>query len=406
MIASVFGLALRTYQRKVQRLMESQTDQHRTLWEAVVSHIAEQGPVTRADIDRRFDADDALDVAAVLKDLVASGLAYRSGEGALALYRATSLQDQALFAKQQQLAGATEFVWLALFSLPRSEASWAGCAGAAAPPSCEVRVRSAPAGTSWCVCCIVCGDETHVCHDGAAQSGAFIMGHSRMLRGLWPLALLAILGMACDGDEDTTAGPIAPGAACSPDGTRAAADDGCNSCTCEAGAWGCTEIACPGDGGTGPCEDGDTRPHDDGCNTCTCEDAEWRCTLLGCVECPDPIQSDDPCDTVVVYAKDPADGRCCEYGTPCAAPDGWQQHSTSEACEDATGALRWHSTCGDPACGPNSDDPTGETPCSDGQAEGAACEDEGALCDGAVGCGANLICASSDPKQVEGGCPI
>jgi hypothetical protein len=35
----MFGLALRSYQQKVQRLSESATDRGLTLWEAVHAHI-------------------------------------------------------------------------------------------------------------------------------------------------------------------------------------------------------------------------------------------------------------------------------------------------------------------------------------------------------------------------------
>jgi predicted acetyltransferase len=38
-IADMFGLALRSYQQKVQRLSESATDRGLTLWEAVHAHI-------------------------------------------------------------------------------------------------------------------------------------------------------------------------------------------------------------------------------------------------------------------------------------------------------------------------------------------------------------------------------
>lgn len=33
---------------------------------------------------------------------------------------------------------------------------------------------------------------------------------------------------------------------------------------------------------TEECTDGDTRPAEDGCNTCTCSEGTWGCTELGC----------------------------------------------------------------------------------------------------------------------------
>src|SRR5262245_28105850 len=46
--ADMFGLALRTYQRKVQRLAESATQRNTTLWEAVFQHIRENDGIARA----------------------------------------------------------------------------------------------------------------------------------------------------------------------------------------------------------------------------------------------------------------------------------------------------------------------------------------------------------------------
>jgi hypothetical protein len=88
-IADMFGMALRTYQTKVQRLSESRTDRGRSLWEALLSFLqerSEEGAVSRAEVLRRFRHDDALVVGGVLRDLVDSGLAYRTGRGDFAQY--------------------------------------------------------------------------------------------------------------------------------------------------------------------------------------------------------------------------------------------------------------------------------------------------------------------------------
>src|SRR5262245_41708809 len=56
-------------------------------------------------------------------------------------------------------------------------------------------------------------------------------------------------------------------------------NDGCNTCVCAGGAWGCTARACP----VPECKPGDTKPAGDGCNTCSCSDAGlWACTLRAC----------------------------------------------------------------------------------------------------------------------------
>lgn len=80
-IADMFGMALRTYHQRVQRLSESRTERGRTLWEAVFDYLQKNGPVSRAEVLRRFARDDELVVRSLLKDLVGSGLVYRTGRG-------------------------------------------------------------------------------------------------------------------------------------------------------------------------------------------------------------------------------------------------------------------------------------------------------------------------------------
>jgi hypothetical protein len=40
--------------------------------------------------------------------------------------------------------------------------------------------------------------------------------------------------------------------------------------------------------------------------------------------CPPPQHYSGVCIQVIVWAKDSNTGMCCQYSTPCAAPDGWQ----------------------------------------------------------------------------------
>jgi hypothetical protein len=87
-IADMFGLALRTYHSKVQRLTESRTDRGRSLWEALFDYVRAHGPVSREQVLRRFGADDPLSVRGVLKDLVDSGMVYRTGRGDRTHYQA------------------------------------------------------------------------------------------------------------------------------------------------------------------------------------------------------------------------------------------------------------------------------------------------------------------------------
>src|SRR5262245_39330723 len=66
--ADMFGMALRAYQKKMQRLTESATARDRTLWEAVLSFIGE-GEVTRERIEQRFRHDGPREVGAVLNEI-------------------------------------------------------------------------------------------------------------------------------------------------------------------------------------------------------------------------------------------------------------------------------------------------------------------------------------------------
>src|SRR5262245_42266283 len=74
--ADMFGLGLRTYQRKIQRLSESRTDRGRSLWEAVLEFVRGQSIITRAKILIRFASDDEPQVRGVLHDLCESRLIF------------------------------------------------------------------------------------------------------------------------------------------------------------------------------------------------------------------------------------------------------------------------------------------------------------------------------------------
>jgi hypothetical protein len=78
-IADMFGMALRTYHRKLARLSASRTVQGRSLWEAVLAHIQEHGPLLRGELLTRFACDDEATLHAVIVDLVDSGLVGSQG---------------------------------------------------------------------------------------------------------------------------------------------------------------------------------------------------------------------------------------------------------------------------------------------------------------------------------------
>jgi hypothetical protein len=113
--ADMFGLALRSYQKKVQRLTESATVRDRTLWEAVMDFLSEQGSVTRERLFERFRRDAGDDVAAVLNDLVGQGIVYSTGRGPTTVYGLSSDADRKRVVSGARQESAQALVWLSLY---------------------------------------------------------------------------------------------------------------------------------------------------------------------------------------------------------------------------------------------------------------------------------------------------
>jgi hypothetical protein len=99
-VADMFGLALRGYQRKTQRLAASATTQGKTLFEAVLEYVGKEGGATRAAILQRFRNDGQRETIGVLTDLVQSGLLYCTGAGEGTLYGATSDAERQRLTRQ------------------------------------------------------------------------------------------------------------------------------------------------------------------------------------------------------------------------------------------------------------------------------------------------------------------
>ncbi len=92
-IADMFGLALRSYQQKVQRLTESATRRGVTLWSALHGFLAERGTATREEILHHFKHDEEAQVRGILSDLVESGLVCRSGRAKDTTYRVATAEE-------------------------------------------------------------------------------------------------------------------------------------------------------------------------------------------------------------------------------------------------------------------------------------------------------------------------
>ncbi len=116
--ADMFGMALRAYQIKVQRLTESATTRDKTLWETVLEFVTEQGPVVRSRVLDRFSLDGERETIAVLTDLVNSGLIYASGRGAASIYNATSATDRERISREADENTRLGMVWGQIYRNP------------------------------------------------------------------------------------------------------------------------------------------------------------------------------------------------------------------------------------------------------------------------------------------------
>jgi hypothetical protein len=110
--ADMFGLALRSYQKKVTRLRASVTQDEQTLWQSVLQFVAARDRATRQEVLSAFAQDEETHVVAVLNDLVASGLLYGTGRGKHASYRARPAQEREVLACAERLEALLHLLWL------------------------------------------------------------------------------------------------------------------------------------------------------------------------------------------------------------------------------------------------------------------------------------------------------
>jgi hypothetical protein len=113
-VADMFGMALRSYQKKMQRLTESASVRQLTLWEAVLGLVEQEQP-TRARVIERFRHDGEREVAAVLADLVRSGILFVTGSGDGALYGLTSEAMRDRIQEQHDFEAVVNLAWMKVF---------------------------------------------------------------------------------------------------------------------------------------------------------------------------------------------------------------------------------------------------------------------------------------------------
>ena len=128
--ADMFGMALRSYQARVQRLAQSQTLGDRTLWQAVLDFVDSESNPSRGRIFERFRHDGEDAVGAVLNDLTSSGLISVTGKGSSAICRITSDADRRALSRGADLDSVANLVWVQIYrDGPLTEAalraSWA-----------------------------------------------------------------------------------------------------------------------------------------------------------------------------------------------------------------------------------------------------------------------------------------
>lgn len=113
--ADMFGMALRSYQRKLARLGESASHRGHSLWEAIFDFLNERKVATRAEIMIRFHADDETLVRGVLHDLTETGLVFRAGSSHSAIYRVATDEDLGMLGESDETRGTDALVWLAVY---------------------------------------------------------------------------------------------------------------------------------------------------------------------------------------------------------------------------------------------------------------------------------------------------
>lgn len=113
--ADMFGLGLRTYQRKIQRLIESSSHQGRSVWVAILDYLGTNGRATRADVLRYMAADDETLVRGALHDLCETGLVTVTGTGPGITYECTSDEELARLRQTRHSEGLDELVWALIY---------------------------------------------------------------------------------------------------------------------------------------------------------------------------------------------------------------------------------------------------------------------------------------------------
>lgn len=118
--ADMFGVALRTYQKRVQRLTEETEQRERTLWESLLTLVETHGTMKRSEIFARLSHEESALVAAVLADLVKSGVLYRSGAGDDSVYGVTNPDEYRRLVSLDDAETLADLVWVTTYRAERA----------------------------------------------------------------------------------------------------------------------------------------------------------------------------------------------------------------------------------------------------------------------------------------------
>jgi hypothetical protein len=114
-VADMFGLAIRTYQKKVQRLTESVTHPNSTLWQSVLEQLGSTGSLSRRELMEAYHRDDPVVMASVLNDLVSSGLVYKTGSGDTTVFGITQQADLARTIREKERESLGPILWVSIY---------------------------------------------------------------------------------------------------------------------------------------------------------------------------------------------------------------------------------------------------------------------------------------------------
>jgi hypothetical protein len=113
--ADMFGMAIRSYQKKVQRVTEAALTREQTLWQSVLDLLNVEGSVSRRALLQHFRREDPIVVGSVMSDLVSSGLVYRTGSGDAAIFGITKERDFAQAVREQRRGSLGPIVWVLIY---------------------------------------------------------------------------------------------------------------------------------------------------------------------------------------------------------------------------------------------------------------------------------------------------